>query len=209
MVNLPAMTAAIRVTLSAPPELKDAALDTGIRYTLDGAAPNASSMLYSQPFEVATGTEIRAATFLGSDQVSRSWRRRVDEHTGTRRSSHELELCGNGVGLLLEPAAAHGKGDAPLAVDIMNPCWIYRDVDLKDGPRIAASVVALPFNYELGADAAKIRVGDARTALGELEVHVDGCDTAAIAVLPLTPAASGGAITELPASETAGARGPT
>jgi hexosaminidase len=83
----------------------------------------------------------------------------------------------------------------------MNPCWIYRDVDLKDGPRIAAAVVALPFNYELGADAAKIRVGDARTARGELEVHVDGCDTAAIAVLPLTPAASGGAITALPASK--------
>ena len=37
----------------------------------------------------------------------------------------------------------------------------------------------LPFNYEIGADAAKIRVGDARTAEGELEIHVDGCDTPA------------------------------
>ena len=44
--------------------------------------PNASSTLYSPPFEVATGTEIRAATFLGAEQVSRSWRRRLDERTG-------------------------------------------------------------------------------------------------------------------------------
>jgi hexosaminidase len=72
----------------------------------------------------------------------------------------------------------------------MNPCWIYRGVDLSEGPRITAAVAALPFNYELGADAAKIRVGDARTAQGELEVHVDGCDTAPLEVLPLPPAAN-------------------
>jgi hexosaminidase len=188
----------IHVTLSSPPGLKDAALDTRIRYTLDGGEPNASSTPYTEPFDAAVGTEVRAATFLGPDQASRTWSTHVDARLTDRRTSHQLELCSNGVGLLLEPAGSRESGDEPLAVDIMNPCWIYHGVDLSRGPRIAAAVAALPFNYELGADAAKIRVGDAWTALGELEVHVDGCDKAAVEVLPLTGAAAAGAITVLP-----------
>jgi hexosaminidase len=60
-------------------------------------------------------------------------------------------------------------------------------------------VAPLPFNYELGADAAKIRVGDARTAVGELEIHIDGCETPPI-TLPLAPAAMRGGVTMLPAT---------
>jgi hexosaminidase len=80
----------------------------------------------------------------------------------------------------------------------MNPCWIYRDVELGSASRVTAAVAALPFNYELGSDAAKIRVADNRTPVGELEVHVDGCDTASLGVLPLAPAAGKDGITELP-----------
>jgi len=187
----------IRVTLSNPPELKSAA-EVSIRYTLDGREPNAASTLYAQALDLPPGTEIRAATFLGSEQVSRTLVSRLDAHTGFRRTSHQLELCGNGVPLLLEPSAGAGP-DAPFAVDIMNPCWIYRGADLSRGARITAAVVALPFNYELGADAAKIRVGDARSADGELEVHIDGCETPAV-TLPLAPAATRDGVTVLPAA---------
>jgi hexosaminidase len=190
---------AIRTTLSNLPELKDAAPDAGIRYTLDGREPSAASTQYAQPLLLQPGTEIRAATFLGSEQVSRTLVANLATHTGTRRTSHQLELCGQAVGLLLEPSAGAAP-DAPFAVDIMNPCWIYRDVDLEHGLQIVAAVAALPFNYELGADAAKIRVGDNRTPQGELEVHVDGCDTAALGVLPLAAAANRDGVTELPAA---------
>jgi hexosaminidase len=192
---------AISVTLSNLTELKDAGLDPTIRYTLDGQEPNANSMLYTAPLKVAAGTEIRAATFFGSDQVSRTWSERLDEHTGVRHSSHDLELCSNGVGLLLEPSGNGGSTRAPLAVDIMNPCWIYRDADLAHGPQVLAAVAALPFNYELGSDAAKIRVGNNQTPEGELEVHVDGCDTAAFIVLPLAAAAHHDGVTVLPAQK--------
>jgi hexosaminidase len=188
---------AIRTTLSNLPELKDAAPDAGIRYTLDGREPNAASSRYSQPLDLAPGTEIRAATFLGSEQVSRTIVAQVDAHTVSRRTSHQLEACGNAVGLLLEPGGGAAP-DAPFAVDIMNPCWIYRGADLTRGPRITAAVAALPFNYELGADAAKIRVGDARTAEGELEIHIDGCETPPV-TLPLAPAAMRDGVTVLPA----------
>jgi len=187
---------AIRVTLSNLPELKGAA-EVSIHYTLDGREPSAASTLYAHALDLPPGTEIRAATFLGSEQVSRTLVSHVDAHTGWRRTSHQLELCGNGVPLLLEPSADAGP-NAPFAVDIMNPCWIYRGVDLSRGARITAAVVALPFNYELGADTAKIRIGDARSAAGELEVHVDGCETPAV-TLPLAPAAMRDGVTLLPA----------
>jgi hexosaminidase len=61
------------------------------------------------------------------------------------------------------------------------------------------SVAPLPFNYELGADAAAIPVGNTRTPEGELEIHADSCDAPAIATLPLAPAAASNALTTLPA----------
>jgi hexosaminidase len=168
----------------------DAAALGEIRYTLDGGEPSAQSTRYEAPLTVPVGTEIRAATFVGTEQAARTSDIRLDAQTGLRRDSHDLELCSNGIGLLLEPGAGANAraANAPVAVDIMNPCWIDRGVDLSGGPRIVAAVAALPFNYEIGADAAKIRVGDSRTAEGELEIHVDGCDAPAVATLPLAAA---------------------
>jgi hexosaminidase len=168
-----------------------------IRYTLDGGEPSAESLLYKTPLSVPIGTEIRAAAFLGSEQASRTWVRRLDAQSALRRSSHDLEPCSEGIGLLLQPSAAPGN---PLAIDIMNPCWIDRGVDLSDGPSILAAVVALPFNFEIGADLPKIRVGDARTVVGELEIHVDGCDAPVQSVVPL--AATSGAAAAAVAGET-------
>jgi hexosaminidase len=189
------------VTLANLPELTHAGLDTRIRYTLDGREPAATSTPYSGPLSIAMGREIRAATFLGADQVSRTWAKHLDAQAAARRNSSELELCSNRLGLLLEPVARGDESvaNAPIAIDIMNPCWIYRGVDLQRGPRMVAAAAALPFNYELGADAAAIRVGDARTPAGELEVRVDGCDGAVLGWLPLAPAANRAGVTVLPA----------
>ncbi|HEX9404055.1 MAG TPA: family 20 glycosylhydrolase [Steroidobacteraceae bacterium] len=175
-----------------------------IRFTLDGSEPSAQSARYGTPLTVPAGTEVRAAAFAGAEQVSRTWTKRFDALAALRRDSHDLELCSDAIGLLLEPgdrgdAAGARAAYAPLAVDIMNPCWIDRGVDLSGGPRIVAAVAPLPFNYELGADAAKIRVGDARSAEGELEIHADACDTPALALVPLAPAASGRGVTTLAA----------
>ncbi len=159
-----------------------------IHYTLDGAEPSVESPLYSAPLTVAPGTEIRAAAFAGSAAVSHTWVKRFDARTGLRRDSHDLELCSNGIGLLLLPDRRPRMHRSRSI--IMNPCWIDRDVDLSDGPRVVAAVAPLPFNYEIGAEAAKIRVGGTRTPEGELEIHADGCDTPAIASLPLAAAAN-------------------
>ena len=184
-----------------------------IRYTLDGSEPSAESARYENPLTAAVGAELRAAAFVGTEQASRPWALRLAAQTALRRDSHALEQCSDGVGLLLEPGvrmetdalvepgarAGAGVANSPLAINIMNPCWIDRAVDLSSGPRIVAAVAPLPFNFEIGADAAKIRVGDARTAEGELEVHVDGCDKPAIATLPLAAAAGNTSVTQLAA----------
>ena len=189
--------AGITLTLSNP-ELKDSGLGA-IRYTLDRSEPTASSTAYASPLTLPAGTEVRAATFIEAEQVSRTWQKHLDASSGRLRDSHDLDLCSNRIGLLLEPAGAGGNAGAPLAIDIMNPCWIDRGVDLTRGPRIIASVAPLPFNYELGADVATIPVGNTRRPEGELEIHADTCDSAAIATLSLAPAAASHALTTLPA----------
>ena len=159
-----------------------------IRYTTDGRDPGPGSAIYAGPLTVAIGTEVRAATFVGTERVSETWSRRLDQRSLARRSSPELELCSNGVGLLLEPRRADGEPDGIVALDIMNPCWIFRGADLSRGARLTAAVAPLPFNFEIGAEVGKIRTGDARSAAGELEVRLDGCDATPLAVLPLGPA---------------------
>src|SRR6266481_2197423 len=169
-----------------------------IRYTFDGRDPSMSAAVYDSPLSLAAGTEIRAATFVGTLRVSGIWARRLDARSLAKRDSHDLDLCTNGIGLLLDPGSESTSRNAPLAVDIMNPCWIYRDVELDHARSIAAAVAPLPFNYEIGADAGKIRVGDSRTADGELEIHVDGCETPAVATMALHDAAAHDGVTELP-----------
>jgi hexosaminidase len=61
-----------------------------------------------------------------------------------------------------------------------------------------ATVGQLPFNFEIGADARKIRVGDARSAQGELEVRVNGCDGAPVATHPLPAMPAGRLTVQLP-----------
>jgi hexosaminidase len=169
-----------------------------IRYTLDGRDPSVSAAVYDSPLSLAAGTEIRAATYVEALRVSRIWARRLDPRSLARRDSHDLDLCSNGIGLLLDPGSGATSRGAPLAVDIMNPCWIYRGVELDHARSITAAVAPLPFNYEIGADAGKIRVGDSRTTDGELEIHVDGCETAAVATMALHDAAAHDGVTELP-----------
>ena len=81
----------------------------------------------------------------------------------------------------------------------MNPCWIYRAVDLTRGARLVASVGQLPFNFEIGAEAQKIRVGDARTAQGELEVRIGSCDGAVQATQAVPEIPANVWVTTLPA----------
>jgi hexosaminidase len=101
------------------------------------------------------------------------------------RDSHELKLCSNAITLSIE-GPAPVRGPRPVFLhDVMNPCWIYEKADLAGISAIEVSAGSLPFNFQIGADAQKIVLRPPATPDGELEVHLDSCDGAKIAVLPM------------------------
>jgi hexosaminidase len=163
-------------------------LDLGeIRYTTDGSAPGAASPLYQAPIPVVGPMRLRAATFVDRRAISPQLDRRIDPAAPERRMSQELTLCTNKVALNLDGQNAAQQGQ-PYLVDIMNPCWIWPQADLARVGELRVAVTRLPFNFQIGADAAKIVLHPPSTPAGELEVRADGCDTAPIARLSLAPA---------------------
>ena len=124
-----------------------------------------------------------------------------------RREDRELELCGNSIVLALEDdAPLEGERESYL-VDIMNPCWIWRDAQLESVVSVSASVGQLPFNFEIGDLVNEVVVEQPSTADGELQVKLGGCDGPVIARLSLTPAGKNHGATSLPAVTLAGAEG--
>ena len=116
-----------------------------------------------------------------------------------RRDSQGLKLCTERLPLYLEDDAPVEGPRARFLVDVMNPCWIYEKADLDGVAKIAVAVGQVPFNFQLGQDVNKIVLHPPQTPEGELEVHLDSCDGARIATLPLKPAVANDAVTELSA----------
>jgi hexosaminidase len=161
-----------------------------IRYTADGAAPTAASAAYQSPIQIAGPIRLRAATFVNGRAVSPELDRRIDPAGPERRQSQELTLCTNKVSLNLD-GQYPAQQEQPYLVDVMNPCWIWPQADLSRFDELHADVTQLPFNFQIGADAAKIVLHPPSTPYGELEVRIDGCAGETIARFPLAPGVVG------------------
>ena len=167
-----------------------------IRFTTDGSPPTATSPAYAAPIPVTVPTRLRAATFVDGRAVSPEIDRRVDPAGPERRQSQELELCTNKVALNLDGQNSAQRGQ-PYLVDILNPCWIWPQADLGRVGALRVAVTRLPFNFQIGADAAKIALHPPSTRDGELEVRADGCTGEPVARLPLAPAMASRGVTVL------------
>lgn len=115
-----------------------------------------------------------------------------------RRTSHQMSLCSDKIALSLEDDAPVYGERATFLVDIMQPCWIFKEADLSSVSAIAASVGQVPFNFQIGDALKEVKFPKPATPAGELEVRVDGCAGERIAVLPLAPAAGNFDVTKLP-----------
>ncbi|HEX7114734.1 MAG TPA: family 20 glycosylhydrolase [Steroidobacter sp.] len=115
-----------------------------------------------------------------------------------RRTSHQLEPCTSKLVLSLEDDAPLEGERAVFLVDIMNPCWLYRDADLSGVTGIDASVGQVPFNFQIGDDAKRIKFRPPATPAGELEVRIDSCEGERIATMPLATASERFGVTRLP-----------
>ncbi len=167
-----------------------------IRYTLDGSDPGPGSPRYTAPLSVERPAILRAATFALGERLSRIRTVRVDGIQ--RRTSHELDLCGNAIALALEDDAPPAGSRAVFSVDIQSPCWIYRGADLDRVRSVMAAVGQLPFNFQIGEDVKKIRFATPVSDEGELEVRLGTCAGALLARLPIAPALASQGVTVLP-----------
>lgn len=170
---------------------------------LGWSAPERKDWADFQAREAAELARDRALGLAVDDETAQAAEdaRLEAEHPG-RLSSQQLMLCTQKVALNLQAPLASQQAQRYL-VDIMNPCWIYPQADLSARSELRVAVTRLPFNFQLGADAAKIVLAAPRTSAGELEVRADGCAGAPVAVLPLARAAASDGVTvlsgELPA----------
>jgi hexosaminidase len=164
-----------------------------IHYTTDGSTPTATSIIsiagLPAPSMIAVNKPIRlrAVSFIGGHPVAPAFDRWINPAGPERRQSQELTLCTDKVSLNLDGQNPAQRGQ-PYLVDVMNPCWIWPHADLSRFGTLKVAVTALPFNFQLGADAAKIMLHPPVTPAGELEVRADGCDSAPIGRLSLARA---------------------
>lgn len=168
-----------------------------IHYTLDGTPPTVDSPLYTAPLDLPLPSLVTAGAFFNGAALTAPAVKNLTVMSLLRRDSHELKLCTNNIPLSLEDdAPVHGPR-AVFLVDIMNPCWIYQNVDLSGITSIEAGVGQVPFNFQVGDDIHKIALLPPQTPDGELEVHLDSCTGERIAVLPLAPAVANDTVTTL------------
>jgi hexosaminidase len=169
-----------------------------IRYTLDGTQPSASSTRYVDALRVALPGEIRAATFSGTVRLAAPRTFTVSRDVAQRRSSRELKLCTENIGISVEDDAPIEGPRAAFDLDIQNPCWIFAQADLDRAATIEAAVGQIPFNFQIGELVNKIQFPTPTTAAGELNVYLDSCEGELIARLPLAPATQSPTVTVLP-----------
>ncbi|MGH7012085.1 MAG: chitobiase/beta-hexosaminidase C-terminal domain-containing protein, partial [Caulobacteraceae bacterium] len=175
-----------------------------IRYTLDGSAPGPRSMAYGGPFDAAQEDRLNAQSFLDGRALASAAEQRLGPPQ--RRVSQELELCTDTLSLDLEGVASPVEPRPIYLVDIMNPCWIWRGADLDGIGSIKIAAAPLPFNFQLGAEAAKIALRTPRDASGDIVIHLDSCAGPLLADLPMGDARpkEGARLYEAPIAPSAG-----
>lgn len=159
-----------------------------IYYSLDGSEPTMASHRYTAPFDIASGTTIRAAVFT-SEGYRLAAPRKFDFSTASllTRKGNELHTCyGGGFGLRM-PLTADAIAPSPVYnADIFHNCYVYPKAPLDNIVSVSVDVGLLPRHYGLAHEAHKVKQYEYTSTFGELRVYKDQCDTGeVIATLPL------------------------
>jgi hexosaminidase len=174
-----------------------------IHYTLDGSTPTANSTMYNSPLQLKIPSQLKARTFSAEGQdVSALFSKSYNDRSILTRKSQELKTCSTNELMNIEDDAPLSGQRAVFLLDIRNPCWMETAVDLSQISQVQATVGRIPYNFMMTAgDYDKLHFPEPQTASGELEVHLDSCQGPKLATLPLKPALSQAALTELAAVE--------
>src|SRR3546814_19756355 len=112
-----------------------------------------------------------------------------------------MGLCSNAVPLRLEDDGPTEGVRRIHWVDIMKPCWIWKDAPLEGATRITAEVGQMPFNFAIGDDVKHITHEAPATPAGELKVRRDACDGQVLATVPLAAALGNSGVTTYSSAE--------
>ena len=158
-----------------------------LHYTLDGSTPTAGSPAYSAPFEVKLPATVRAVAVDEQGVPLAAPRERVLDVPGLlTRQSAELPNCpGSDFRLRVQPTPDATSLAPAYNVNIFDTCQRWPDARLDGITAIDVEVARLERNYQLAHDAKLVVSRPARTAHGELVVHLDGCEGKVLAGMPL------------------------
>jgi hexosaminidase len=178
-----------------------------LRYTIDGTEPGPASPRYEQPLTVSLATTVRANAFADGRPLAAPRSQQINAESLATADAEQLQTCSkDGLVLRLEDDEPAGDERAVVPVDIGNPCWIWKDVDLAGVKSLRVEAVDLPFNFQFGADPLPGELRKQATREGELEVALDGCDgkRAGRALLGDARRENGVAVLEVPIGDATG-----
>ncbi len=183
-----ASNSALRVRLKSDPGLAGRAIVTlstqahlgTLRYTLDGSQPRPDSKRFALPIDAALPVRVRAAAFRDDMKLPGELDEVIESPVGADGMPLRLSLCTSGLALSLESQAG-----PVVRVDSRNPCWQTPEVAMDGAAALRLSLVSLPYNFELGEEAAGIALDPSLGAGGRMEVHLDRCDGPVVAALSL------------------------
>lgn len=148
-----------------------------LHYTLDGSDPAPASPRYERPLAVPLATTVRANAFFEGRPLAAPRSQQVSAMALATVDAEQLQTCSkDGLVLRLEDDEPIGDQRAVVPVDIGNPCWIWKDVDLSGVTSLRVQAIDLPFNFQFGADPVPGELRKQATREGELEVALDSCD---------------------------------
>ena len=176
--------------------------DARVWYMAFPRAAALAEVAWSQPDKIDWADFQRRLTpqLARYDMLGINYGREVKVEPGPRRRvSHDLAQCGDGYLLSLEDDAPIEGERAVFLVNISNPCWIWKAADLTNVQSLRAVVGQIPFNFQIGKDAAGIPLPKPKTASGELEIRLDKCDGPVFDTISLETAVPNNDLTRLPA----------
>jgi hexosaminidase len=107
------------------------------------------------------------------------------EANALQRNSDELKSCTNGLALRIEGDSDGRKNGSIYRVDLMNPCWIFPQVDLGKVARVRVQAGHIPWYFALWHDQAKVVTRVSTSGADELQVRLDDCNGSVFKAVPL------------------------
>jgi len=174
-------------TSTAQLTLTNQARAGAIHYTMDGSVPTVQSALYRTPIRAALPLTVRATTFSTDGLLLATTRdRMIDAASALSFSGNALPNCpGSDFRLRVQPLPDATSLGPVYSINVFDSCQRVPSVSLDGVTRMHVDAVRLPRNFQLAHDAKLVVSRPHGTPFGELVVHLDRCDGATLATLPL------------------------